>query len=92
MGVILRLLGVAPHLLSSMKRLIHINQHKIKSNKKTGERMPVISVKTYKDNNYCNEVEILGPSKVVYRPDNPLPCGAQCWIETESKVKRKTSL
>lgn len=54
--------------------------------------MPVISVKTYKDNNYCNEVEILGPSKVVYRPDNPLPCGAQCWIETESKVKRKTSL
>ena len=32
-----------------MKKVIHINQHVIKSNAKSGEREPVITVKTYKD-------------------------------------------
>lgn len=69
-----------------MKKMIHINQHKIRSNKKTGDREPVITVKTYKNNIYCQEVEILGPCKVVYSPNKPLPCGAKVWIETESEV------
>ena len=33
-----------------------------------------------------HEVKIEGPSKVVYSPDKPLPCGARVWIETEEKV------
>ena len=70
-----------------MKRVIHINQHKVKRNRKTGEVEPVITVKSYKDNVYCSEVKILGPSKVVYRPDKPLPCGAHCWVETEAEVE-----
>ena len=70
-----------------MKRVIHINQHKVKRNRKVNEREPVITVKSYKNNVYCNEVKILGPSKVVYRPDKPLPCGAHCWVETESEVE-----
>jgi len=69
-----------------MKKRIHINQHKIKSNKKNNTKEPVITVKTSKSNNYAHEVEIQGPSKVIYSPDKPLPCGARVWIETEEKV------
>jgi hypothetical protein len=69
-----------------MKKRIHINQHVIKRNSKTGEREPVITVKTYKDNNYGHEVEINGPCRVIYNPDNPLSCGAKVWIETDSDV------
>jgi len=60
--------------------------HKIRSNKKHGTNEPVITVKTYKSNTYGHEVEILGNSKVVYSPDNPLSCGARVWIETDSEV------
>ena len=69
-----------------MKTRIHVNQHKIRSNKKHNLNEPVITVKTSKSNDYGHEVEILGPSKVIYRPDNPLSCGARVWIETESEV------
>ena len=70
-----------------MKKRIHVNQHKIRSNNKTGERNPVITVKTYKSNDYCHEVVIGGPCRVIYSPDKPLPCGARVWIETESEVE-----
>ena len=69
-----------------MKKRIHINQHIIRSNNKTGANDPVITVKTYKFNNYGSEVEILGPSKVIYSPNKPLSCGAKVWIETDSPV------
>ena len=69
-----------------MKKVIHINQHKIKSNIKKDKVDPVITVKTYKSNDYCYEARIEGPCKVVYRPDKPLSCGARVWIETESEV------
>jgi|TARA_R100001460_G_scaffold26408_2_gene53389 hypothetical protein len=69
-----------------MKKIIHINQHVIKSNSKTGEREPVITVKTYKDNNYAHEVYVDGPCKIVYSPDKPLSCGAKVWIETQAEV------
>ena len=70
-----------------MKTKIHINQHTIKRNAKTGEREPVITCKTYKDNQYGHEVIIKGECKVIYRPDNPLSCGAKVWIETEGDVE-----
>ena len=69
-----------------MKTIIHVNQHIIKSNYKNKERKPVLTVKTYRDNNYASEVEIKGNSKIIYSPDKPLPCGAKVWIETESEV------
>jgi len=69
-----------------MKTKIHINQHVIKSNHKNNKRDPVITVKTYKSNNYGHQVDILGPSKVIYSPDKPLSCGAKVWIETDSEV------
>ena len=69
-----------------MKKKIHVNMHVIRRNQKTGEREPVITVKTYKTNTYAHEVEILGNSKVVYSPDTPLSCGARLWIETDAEV------
>ena len=41
-----------------MKAKVHVNHHKIRSNAKTGEREPVITVKTYKSNEYASTVEI----------------------------------
>lgn len=69
-----------------MKTVIHVNQHTIKANAKNGVNNPVLTVKTYKSNIYTHEVEILGPSRVVYG-DKPLSCGARVWIETEGEVK-----
>ena len=70
-----------------MKTIVHVNQHVIKANAKTGDRDPVLTVKTYKSNDYAHEVLIDGPCKIVYSPDKPLSCGAKVWIETESGVQ-----
>jgi uncharacterized protein YtpQ (UPF0354 family) len=82
-----------------MKTIIHVNQHNIRSNLKAEkkgikDRLPVITCKTYKDNQYANEVIIydeLGneAARVIYSPDNPLGCGAKVWIETNNKIKIK---
>lgn len=75
-----------------MKTIIHVNQHKIKSNAKNNEREPVLTCKTYKSNSYGHEAEILDnqgniTAKVIYSPDKPLSCGAKVWIETENPVR-----
>ena len=72
-----------------MKKRIHVNMHIIRKNNKTGERNPVLTVKTSKSNQYAHEVQIDGPSKVIYSPDKPLSCCARVWIETDSEVKLK---
>ena len=70
-----------------MKKIIHVNQHHIKHNSKTGDNKPVLSCKTYKSNDYGHEMilrdeggSVVG--KFVYSPDKPLPCGARVWFET----------
>ena len=72
-----------------MKTIVHVNQSHIRKNIKAAPEdvVPVLTVKTYKTNTYCNVVEINGPSRVVYSPQKPLSCGARVWIETESEVK-----
>lgn len=73
----------------TLKR-IHVNQHRIRSNHKTGANEPVLTVKSSKTNQYAHEVEILGPSKLVYAGPGadrkPLSCGARVWIETDAEV------
>jgi hypothetical protein len=74
-----------------MKTIIHVNQHNIKANSK-GSDLPVITCKTYKSNEYANEVIIYGQdglvaARIVYSKDKPLSCGAKVWIETENKVE-----
>ena len=68
------------------KTVIHVNRTILAQNAKTGEDKPTITVKTYKSNEYAHEVEILGPSKVVYDPARQLSCGARVWIETQAPV------
>lgn len=69
-----------------MKTIIHVNQHRIRHNLKEGSQDPVLTVKTYNSNLYAHEVDIRGPSKIVYSPDKPLSCGARVWIETDARV------
>ena len=72
-----------------MKTIIHVNQHKIKANTKHKTDEPVLTVKTYKSNDYGHEAEIDGPCKIIYSPHKPLSCGARVWIETLAGVKVK---
>lgn len=71
------------------KTVIHVNQHALRFNAKTGERKPVITVKSGKTNRYAmqaifrdaNGVEI---GRVVYADGvnvKPLSCGARAWIQ-----------
>jgi len=75
-----------------MKTRIHVNQHHIRSNKTKGTDLPVITIKQGRTNTYCNEVEILGPSRIIYAGEGcdtkPLmSCGARVVIETQSEIK-----
>ncbi len=79
-----------------MKTIIHVNQHVIKSNRRSPDSTPdpVLTVKTYKDNRYMSEAVIRDESgrevaRVVYRPHKPLSCGAHCWIETRLSVEEE---
>ena len=71
------------------KKFIHVNQGKIRSNLKHGTNDPVITIKEGVKNTYCHEVDIKGPSKIIYGGnDKPLlSCGARVVIETESDVE-----
>jgi len=75
-----------------IKTIIHVNQHKIKSNRKNDDNEPVLTIKTYKDNHYAHSAIIMDDdgsevARVVYRPDSPLSCGAHVWIETMKEVR-----
>ena len=73
------------------KKYIHINQHHIRSNKSKNTELPVITIKEGRTNTYCNELEILGPSKLVYCGEGDvkplLSCGARVVLQTESEIK-----
>lgn len=74
------------------KTKIHVNQHHICSNKTKETDLPVITIKQGRTNTYCNEVEILGSSKIIYGGHGCdakplLSCRARVVIETESEVK-----
>lgn len=67
-------------------KIIHINRNIIQSNAKRGTEEPVCRVEENGVVQYCMEVDIKGPSRMIYRPDKPRPCGAKLWIETEADV------
>jgi hypothetical protein len=68
---------------------IHVNQHVIRANKKTGANDPVLTIKQGRKNTYCHRVEILGPSEVIYSGNDRtlLPCGARVAVRTESDIR-----
>ena len=61
-----------------MKTIVHVNQHVIKSNAKTGDCEPVLTVKTYKTNTYAHEVNITGPRQSRLLPRQTLVLRCAC--------------
>jgi hypothetical protein len=65
---------------------IHVNQHVIRANRKDGVQNPPLSVKVGGRTYPAHDVLITGPSRVVYRPDKPLACGATVWVTTQEEI------
>lgn len=65
--------------------IIHVNRSFIAKNLKDGGNRPVYTVKNGKSTRYAREVEIHGPSKLVY-DGRQLSCGARAWLECEGPV------
>lgn len=66
---------------------IHVDKHVIRRNHKNGENEPAITVQTSSGPRKAHMVDVLGPSRMIYRPDKPLSCGARVWLETTASVK-----
>lgn len=70
----------------SKPHIIHVNRQHIAMNAKDGGDRPVYTVKMSDGRTrYAREVEINGPSRMVY-DDRQLTCGARAWIETTAKL------
>jgi hypothetical protein len=66
--------------------IIHVNRQHIGMNAKDGENRPVYTIKHNNGTTkYAREVNILGPSKLVYNGAQ-LSCGARAWIETHAEL------
>jgi len=70
-----------------MKAIVHVNQHHIKHNRKnsSSKNKPVITIKYGGETYYSDEVDIAGLVKIIYSQNKPLSCGAEVWIECDSK-------
>lgn len=77
-----------------MIKRIHVNGHKIKSNKKSGTWEPVITAKTSKSTRYGYRVDLLDKDgnviASVLQSRKPLSCGAVVWVETELDIRVHT--
>lgn len=67
--------------------IIHINRNIIQQNAKHDREEPVCRVEKDGKVRYCMEVDIKGPSHMIYSPKKPRPCGAKLWIETYADVE-----
>jgi hypothetical protein len=67
--------------------IIHVNKPQIDRNRKQKTEEPVITVRQGDRTSRCHLVDIQGSCKVVYQPNNPLPCGAIVWIEVEPNIR-----
>ncbi len=70
---------------------IHVNQHNLRANTKTGANLPVYTVKNKGKTYTGHTVNIHGPS-FLPEPGKPLACGARAWVETEEIVTLWTNL
>lgn len=60
---------------------IHVDQQKIRN-----KEPDPITIQTSAGSLKAAEIDILGSSQVVFRPDTPLSCGARLWVETTAEV------
>lgn len=68
-----------------MKSIIHVNRQHIAMNAKDGGNRPVYTIKTGGKTRYAREVEIHGPSRMIY-DGTQLNCGARAWLVTEGDI------
>jgi hypothetical protein len=78
--------------------VVHVNQHVIRANVKTGRRDPCLAVRRGRSGRatLAHEVRILDANgnvvcRIVCRLDRPLPCGARVWLETTLAGERGPS-
>jgi len=70
-----------------MRTRIHVRRDIIARDRKAGTVGRAIGVETTgRRKRYGRRVTIQGSSVIVYRPANPMPCGARSWVETHSRV------
>ena len=74
-----------------IKRL-HVDQHVLRRNRKTGESRGPITVQTSGGSHKASRVSILDSNGTpvatfIYRPAKPLSCGASLWIETTAELE-----
>jgi hypothetical protein len=74
----------------TIKRL-HVDQKRIKANTKDGTDLAPITIQTSQGPFKGHEAEIVVGGQVVarfiYKPQDPLSCGARLWIETTAEVR-----
>ena len=75
------------YLFGGVMTRVHVNQRNLRAKVKGEPIGPCYTVKHRGETYWANEVEILGPSRLVERIDNPLSCGARLWIETSENVR-----
>ena len=68
-------------------KIIHMDQKKLNKNRNLGTREPPVRVQDGENVLFCMGVNIKGPSRIVYKPDEPLPSLARLWIETDADVE-----
>jgi hypothetical protein len=80
-----------------VKQILHVAQCVIAANRKNGTDEPAIITRNYKGSKRAHEVELVHDGEVVgkfiYRPHDPLPCGARLWFESDSeKLELRTTV
>lgn len=66
-------------------KIIHVNRQFIAMNAKDNLNRPVYTIKHKGKTTYAREVQINGPSRLVYN-GSQLSCGARAWIETDAEL------
>jgi len=67
--------------------IIHVFKQVISSNERQGESIPPIIVRQGTWVKHCHEVDIHGPSRIVYRPHQKTSHRAKVWIEVEPTIR-----
>lgn len=75
-----------------MRQVVHVNQQAIARNRRRPDGFePPIIARTYKGVKHGFQMNLQLPDgtvvgQFVYRPHNPLPCGARLWLELDTNV------
>jgi len=65
---------------------VHVDKKVIAANLKHGSSDPPITIQFSNGSIKCYGVTVFGVSEFVYRPHQPLSCGARLWIETTAEI------